>query len=181
MKIQEFNIQGPKLIFPKSHEDLRGYFVETFKDDWFRNNIYDTNFTQENQSLSLLKGTIRGLHFQKEPFGQGKLVRCIRGQIFDVAVDVRCGSKTYGQWISAILSETNLAQIWIPDGFLHGFCTLEDNCVLSYKVTQNYNPNADSGVAFNDPQLAIDWPIKINDAIVSKKDSQLPLLAHADF
>jgi dTDP-4-dehydrorhamnose 3,5-epimerase len=173
---QVLEIEGPKLIIPKKHGDNRGYFCEVFKNNWFLENIADVSFVQENQSLSTLKGTIRGLHYQKEPFSQAKLIRVIRGSIFDVIVDIRKSSPTFGQYLAVELSADNMHQLWIPDGFLHGFCTLTDNCEVFYKVSAPYSAKHDAGIAFDDPDIGIEWPIEICDAILSDKDKSLPPL-----
>jgi dTDP-4-dehydrorhamnose 3,5-epimerase len=164
-------------IIPARFGDNRGYFSEVFKDQWFRQNIADVMFVQDNQSLSVAKGTIRGLHFQLEPFGQGKLVRCIKGSIFDVAVDIRTGSPTYGKWVGAELSADNGAQLWIPVGFAHGFATLEPDTIIHYKVTAPYSAVDDRGLLWNDPEIGIDWPVEAAEAILSDKDRVQPRLA----
>lgn len=156
----DFEIEGPKLIKPKRIGDSRGYFCETFRKNWFMENIANVEFVQINQSLSANVGTIRGLHFQNPPMGQGKLVSCVLGKIFDVAVDIRAHSPTYGKYVTAELSEENGHQLWVPEGFAHGFCTLTENCVISYQVTQYYSHPHDAAIAYNDPQIAIEWPFK---------------------
>lgn len=176
MEFETFEIEGPKLIKPKVIGDNRGYFMEAYKDTWFKENIASVDFVQDNQSMSSEIGTLRGLHYQKSPFGQGKLVRCLSGEIFDVAVDIRENSKTFGNWIGVNLSSENNHQLWIPDGFLHGFCTLTKDCVVFYKVTNPYNKDCDAGIAFDDPDIAIKWPIDINSAILSDKDKNQPSL-----
>lgn len=175
MEFETFDIDGPILIKPKHFGDSRGYFMETFRNNWFRENISDVEFVQDNQSFSAQKGTIRGLHFQDSLFGQGKLVSCVNGEIFDVAVDIRPNSQTFGKWIAANISAQNKYQLWVPLGFAHGFCTLSDNCVVAYKVTQYYSAAHDNGIAYNDPDIAIDWPITEN-IILSDKDRKLPNL-----
>lgn len=176
MDFKAFSIVGPALIIPKRIGDPRGYFSETFKADWFRAHIADVAFVQDNQSLSAQTGTLRGLHYQLAPFGQGKLVRCLSGAIYDVAVDIRPGSKTYGQWIGAELTPENGHQLWVPEGFAHGFCTLKPDTVVFYKVTSPYSAEHDRGVAFDDPDIAIDWPVRPLDAVLSDKDRVQPLL-----
>ncbi|MBN8647333.1 MAG: dTDP-4-dehydrorhamnose 3,5-epimerase [Caulobacterales bacterium] len=173
MEYEKFAIEGPALIKPKRYEDTRGYFMETFRENWFRENIADVEFVQDNQSFSFIKNTIRGLHFQKQPFEQGKLVSCSKGSIFDVAVDIRANSPSFGMWISAELSALNGYQLWIPQGFAHGFCTLESECVVAYKVTQYYSQNHDAGIAYDDEKLNIKWPIN-HVAVVSEKDKKQP-------
>jgi len=164
-------------ILPKRHGDHRGYFVETFRDDWFSNNVAPVTFVQENQSLSRSRGVVRGLHFQSEPAAQGKLVRCLSGAIFDVAVDIRVGSPDYGKWVAVTLSAEQGNQLWVPAGFLHGFCTLEADCVVAYKVTSYYNQSCDLGVRWNDPEIGITWPNVADSSQLSAKDMTQPLLA----
>lgn len=165
-------------IRPKFLRDARGYFTETFRSDWFAENISDVEFVQENQSLSETCGTIRGLHFQSEPHAQGKLVRCVAGSIFDVAVDIRYNSPTFGQWVGVTLSAEQGNQLWIPSGFAHGFCTLEPASVVSYKVTAYYSREHDLGLAWNDPDVGIAWPGEANPATLSAKDQAQPSLAN---
>ena len=151
--------------------------MEAFKASWFRENVEDVTFVQDNQSLSREAGTIRGLHYQAEPWPQGKLVRCLRGAIFDVAVDIRPESPTFGQWVGETLTADKGQQIWVPEGFAHGFCTLEPNTEVFYKVTNTYNAAHDAGIAFDDPDIGIDWPMDIAKAILSAKDKIQPKLA----
>lgn len=148
--------------------------MESFKDQWFRDNIADISFVQDNQSLSAQAGTIRGLHYQKDPFPQGKLVRCLKGSIFDVAVDIRSNSPTFGKWVGATLTADGAEQLWIPEGFAHGFCTLESNTEVFYKVTNPYSAPHDAGLAFNDPDIGIEWPIDLSMAVLSDKDQRQP-------
>jgi dTDP-4-dehydrorhamnose 3,5-epimerase len=176
MTICEIDIPGLKLITPKRFGDSRGYFQEAWSERAFRENVEDTTFVQDNQSLSANKGTLRGLHFQKPPFAQGKLVRVLRGSILDVSVDVRKGSPTYGRHFAVRLDMENGAQIWVPPGFLHGFCTLEDNTEVFYKVTAYYSAAHDAGVLWNDPDLGIDWPVDTQSVVLSDKDKMLPRL-----
>lgn len=157
--------------------DARGYFMEAFKDPWFRENVADVTFVQDNQSLSAKVGTIRGLHFQRAPLVQGKLVRCLRGAIFDVAVDIRPGSATFGQWVGEMLTPENALQLWVPEGFAHGFCTLEPDTVVFYKVTNPYSAAHDAGIAFDDPEIGIEWPIDLASAVLSDKDKAQPKLS----
>lgn len=177
MQISTYEIEGPVLITPKMFGDSRGYFMEAFKDAWFRESVADVTFVQDNQSLSAQIGTIRGLHYQLAPLGQGKLVRCLRGAIFDVAVDIRKGSSTFGQWIGATLTPENAQQLWVPEGFAHGFCTLEPDTEVFYKVTNPYSPEHDRGVAFDDPEIGIDWPMDTAQAVLSDKDRVQPKLS----
>jgi len=177
MQFKRFDLTGPVLITPKMIGDERGFFMEAFKSAWFRENIDDITFVQDNQSLSRQIGTIRGLHYQKAPVGQGKLVRCLKGAIFDVAVDIRSASSTFGQWVGATLTAEKGEQLWIPEGFAHGFCTLEPDTEVFYKVTNPYSREHDAGVAFDDPEIGIQWPINLSMAILSEKDKAQPPIA----
>ncbi|ADU13916.1 dTDP-4-dehydrorhamnose 3,5-epimerase [Asticcacaulis excentricus] len=177
MQIKTYNIEGLALLTPKKFGDNRGYFMEAFKAAWFRESVADVTFVQDNQSLSGQVGTIRGLHYQKLPCGQGKLVRCLRGAIFDVAVDIRPESSTFGQWVGETLTPDNALQLWIPEGFAHGFCTLEPDTEVFYKVTSPYSPTHDAGLAFDDPEIGIEWPIDLAAAVLSDKDKVQPKLS----
>jgi dTDP-4-dehydrorhamnose 3,5-epimerase len=174
MHITRYSIAGPALIKPRIISDYRGYFTETFKSDWFREHVADVGFVQDNQALSVNAGTVRGLHFQADPLPQGKLVRCLRGAIFDVAVDIRAGSTTFGRWISETLTPDGAEQLWIPEGFMHGYCALQNNTEVFYKVTNPYSPDLDRGIAFDDPDIGIEWPIDRADVVMSDKDMMLP-------
>jgi dTDP-4-dehydrorhamnose 3,5-epimerase len=164
-------------IKPSRHGDHRGYFSETFRKDRFTENVGPVEFVQENQSLSLAPGVVRGLHFQALPFAQGKLVRCMAGAIFDVAVDIRHGSPTFGHWVAATLTSDQGNQLWIPAGFLHGFCTLVPDTLVCYKVTSYYHGPSDKGVLWNDPAIGIDWPDVADKSTLSEKDGKQPRLA----
>ncbi len=177
MQSERFDIEGPVLILPKMIGDDRGFFMEAFKDAWFREHVDDVSFVQDNQSLSRQVGTIRGLHYQKTPIGQGKLIRCLKGRIYDVAVDIRRGSPTFGRWVSAILTAEKGEQLWVPEGFAHGFCTLEPDTEVFYKVTNYYSREHDAGVAFDDSEIGIDWPVDLAAAVLSDKDRVQPKLA----
>jgi len=170
------------IIKPQVFGDERGYFMETFKQSEFTRAGINATFVQDNHSKSV-KGVLRGLHFQKEPCAQGKLVRCIRGAIFDVAVDIRKQSSNYGKWVGFILSEENREMLWIPEGFAHGFLTLSDEAEVVYKVSgAEYSPQHDAGIIWNDTTIAIKWPLKqygINEPLLSPKDSTLPTLEQA--
>jgi dTDP-4-dehydrorhamnose 3,5-epimerase len=165
-----------KLITPPIFRDERGFFSETYNRQALAAAGIDAEFVQDNQSLSRAKGVLRGLHFQSSPRAQAKLVRVVRGSIFDVAVDIRRGSPTYGRHVSATLSAENWAQLWVPVGFAHGFCTLEPDTEVIYKVTDFYAPERDRGLAFDDTDLAIQWPVAAAPAILSDKDRQHPRL-----
>ncbi|WP_430259392.1 dTDP-4-dehydrorhamnose 3,5-epimerase [Neorhizobium sp. IRS_2294] len=177
MLFKDTAISGLVIIQPTRFGDSRGYFSETFRADYFKKNVGPWEFTQDNQSLSAELGTIRGLHFQLHPRAQGKLVRCLAGSILDVAVDIRTGSPTYGQHVKAELTADNGHQLWVPPGFAHGFCTLEPNSIISYKVTDYYSPEHDRGLLWNDPELGIEWPVDAEAAVLSAKDKVQPRLA----
>lgn len=170
-----------RLIIPRRHGDARGWFTEVYSEPAFAAMGIDCRFVQDNHSLSVPRHTLRGLHFQTPPRGQDKLVRCIRGRIFDVAVDVRKGSPTWGKWVGAELSAENGHQLFIPIGFAHGFVTLEPDCEVTYKCSDTYAPANDGGIRWDDPQIGIDWPIA-DGAVpeLSAKDTQQPLLAEFD-
>ncbi len=167
MEITKCHIQGLLTIEPTVFGDNRGYFFESFNKDKFDAEVPNISFVQDNQSMSH-KGVLRGLHFQPPPFEQGKLVRVIQGSVLDVAVDIRKGSPTYGQHKSILLSGENNLQFWIPSGFAHGFLTLEDNTIFSYKCTGRYSKESEGSVLWNDKDLNIDW--NISSPIVSEKD-----------
>lgn len=156
--------------------DNRGWFSETYRIDKILEHTQNEEFIQDNQSLTFNIGTIRGLHFQVPPHQQAKLVRCLSGSIFDVAVDIRCGSPTFGKWIGLELSSENAKQLYIPAGFAHGFMTLEPNSAVLYKVSKYYAPECDRGIAWNDKDIGIDWPIQKNKPDLSLKDSKFPFL-----
>jgi dTDP-4-dehydrorhamnose 3,5-epimerase len=176
MGIRQFEIPDVKLILPKRFGDARGYFSEAWNDHRFREKIANVAFVQDNQSMSAKAGTLRGLHFQKPPFAQGKLVRVIRGSIVDVTVDIREGSPTCRCHVAVKLDAAEGAQLWVPPGFLHGFCTLEDETEVFYKVTADYSPSHDAGVLWNDPDLGIKWPVEADTAVLSEKDQRHPRL-----
>lgn len=161
-------------IVPKRFEDARGWFSETFQQDRFAAAGIDVPFVQDNQSYSRAAGTLRGIHFQTPPFAQAKLVRCLRGRIWDVAVDLRAGSPTFGQWVAAELTASGGEQLFVPAGFGHGFLTLEDDCEVAYKTSAYYAPDCDGGLAWNDPALAIAWPLQPGWPHLSDKDRLLP-------
>jgi dTDP-4-dehydrorhamnose 3,5-epimerase len=173
MKIEDSHIPGLKIIQPSVFADARGYFFEAFNKAVFEAHGLPTDFVQDNESKSQ-KGVVRGLHFQAPPFAQGKLVRVIKGAVLDVAVDIRNGSPTYGQAHVVELTETNKTMFWIPPGFAHGFHTLADDTIFSYKCTQLYNKQAEGAILWNDPTLNIDW--RITHPILSEKDQLAPLL-----
>jgi dTDP-4-dehydrorhamnose 3,5-epimerase len=176
MQARRLDIPEVVEIVPNRFADERGYFSETFRDNWFKENVAPLNFVQENQSLSRNKGVLRGLHFQTEPFAQGKLVRCVAGAIFDVAIDIRHGSPNFGKWVAATLTADEGNQLWVPPGFLHGFCTLEADTVVSYKVTNYYSKANDAGVAWDDPDIRVKWPEVVDPELMSAKDRTQPRL-----
>jgi len=172
MNLISTSLKGLLIIEPKVFEDNRGYFMETHHHERFQSAGFDGNFVQDNLSFSK-KGTLRGLHFQiTHP--QAKLVQAITGKIFDVAVDIRSESPTFGKWSSALLSEENKRQLFIPGGFAHGFCVLSENAHVVYKCSDYYNPEDEGGILWSDPAVAIDWPVK--DPALSEKDLQYPCL-----
>lgn len=175
MKVIETSLPGVLLLEPKVFGDERGFFMETYHVERFREIGIDAAFVQDNHSRSA-RGVLRGLHFQ-EPKAQGKLVRCPRGAIFDVAVDIRRSSPHFGKWFGTELSEENKRMLWVPPGFAHGFCALTEIAELVYKCTELYDPNADRAVAWNDPAIGIEWPI--SDPQLSAKDAAAPTLANA--
>lgn len=177
MEVRTFEVEGPLEMLPRKIEDSRGYFSEIFRQDILARYAPPANFVQVNQSLSAKAGTLRGIHFQTHPAAQGKLVRCLSGQLFDVAVDLRRDSPTYGRWISTILSPERNNQLWVPIGFGHAFCTLEPNSVIGYHVTSYYSPEHDKGVAWDDADIGIEWPDVTDPETLSGKDRAQPRLA----
>ena len=177
MLIERLQIPEVLSLVPARHGDDRGFFSETFRVDVLAAHGVAAAFVQDNHVFSALRGVVRGLHFQAPPHAQGKLVRCSRGAILDVAVDIRVGSPTYGDHVAVELSGTNWRQLWVPPGFAHGYVTLEENSEVIYKVTDYYAPDCDRGISWNDPALAIDWRVPVGDAILSDKDRRQPRLA----
>ncbi len=166
-------------VVPKRFEDARGWFVETYQRDRFRAAGVDAEFVQDNQSFSGPAGTLRGIHFQTPPHAQAKLVRCLRGRVWDVAVDLRNGSPTYGQSVATELTAARGEQFYVPAGFGHAFLTLEPDCEVAYKTSDFYAPECDTGIAWDDPDLAIAWPLEGRAPELSDKDAKLP--AFKDF
>ena len=179
MKVIDTEIEDVKIIEPKIFEDSRGYFFESFNDLEFINKIGFVDFVQDNESKSSY-GVMRGLHFQKPPYTQAKLVRCVRGAVLDVAVDLRKGSPTYGKHVAVELTEDNHRQLFIPKGFAHGFAVLSDTAVFQYKCDDFYHPEVDGGINILDDSLGIDWKIPKDKAILSEKDTKHPLLKDFD-
>jgi dTDP-4-dehydrorhamnose 3,5-epimerase len=176
LEIRPLHIADAKLVIPRIHRDARGFFSETYSRQVMSSAGIATEFVQDNHSLSAEVGTLRGLHFQVPPRAQGKLVRVTRGSVFDVAVDIRVGSPTFGQHVSAVLSAENWTQIWVPAGFAHGYCTLEPNTEVIYKVTDYYTPDCDRGLKWDDAALGIKWPVDPDNVKLSDKDRRQPAL-----
>jgi dTDP-4-dehydrorhamnose 3,5-epimerase len=177
VQVLETAIADVKLIKPVRHVDSRGFLSEVFKASELRKHAIDIDFVQDNHSLSVSKGVVRGLHFQIAPFAQAKLLRVTAGSILDVAVDIRGGSPSYGRHVAVVLSATDWNQIFIPDGFAHGYCTLEPNTEVLYKVNTYYSPEHDRGLLWNDPALGIAWPVSADEALVSDRDRKHPVLS----
>src|SRR5438874_2218557 len=178
MKVEEKVIADIKLIMPTRHADSRGFFSEVFKENVLRQHGIDVHFVQDNHSLSVSTGVLRGLHFQTPPFAQAKLLRVTAGAIFDVAVDIRWGSPTFGHHVAAVLSAAEGNQLFIPEGFAHGYCTLEPDTEVIYKVSAYYSPEHDRGLLWSDPALGIVWPVSGDQALISDKDRQHPVFSH---
>jgi dTDP-4-dehydrorhamnose 3,5-epimerase len=177
MKVERLAIPEVLLLEPRRFADARGFFSETWSRQSFAAAGIETDFVQDNHSLSRDAGVVRGLHFQTPPVAQGKLVRVVRGAILDVAVDLRQGSATYGRHVSAVLSAANGLQLWVPRGFAHGFCTIEPETEVIYKVDAPYDRASDAGIRWDDPALGIEWPVAAGAAILSDKDRVAPFLA----
>lgn len=176
MNIIDTRIPDVKLLEPKVFGDERGFFMETFRDEWFRQNVAERTFVQENHSKST-QGVLRGLHYQTENT-QGKLVRVVSGEVFDVAVDMRRDSPTFGHWVGEVLSADNKRQLWVPEGFAHGFYVLSDEAEFVYKCTDYYNPNAEHSLIWNDATVGIDWPL-LGEPSLSAKDLAGKMLTEA--
>lgn len=179
MKFTKTNLDGVIIVDPAVHGDHRGWFMETYNETDFKSSGINLNFVQDNQSFSAAKGTLRGLHYQLNPKAQTKLVRCTRGSIYDVAVDIRKGSPTFGEWFGIELTSENKKQLLIPKGFAHGFMTLTEDVEVQYKVDEFYAPECDRGIIWNDPQISVEWPMDVQP-ILSAKDEKAPLLKDAD-
>ncbi|MFO1151901.1 MAG: dTDP-4-dehydrorhamnose 3,5-epimerase [Alsobacter sp.] len=176
LSVSNAGLPGVTLITPRRHGDDRGYFSEVYSRPALAAYGIDSDFLQDNQSLSKAPGTLRGLHFQRPPFAQAKLVRVLRGAVFDVAVDIRRGSQTYGQWCGATLTADGGEQLFVPRGFAHGFVTLEENTEVAYKVDNVYSRDHEGGIAWDDPEIGIAWPWG-GEVALSAKDRMLPLFA----
>ena len=175
MNVIKTAIEGVVIIKPRIFKDTRGYFFESFSQKEFDEKVYPVTFVQDNESMSSY-GVMRGLHFQRPPYSQAKLVRCVKGAVLDVAVDIRKGSPTYGQHVSVELSEDNHLQIFIPKGFAHGFSVLSETAVFQYKCDEFYHPEAEGGISILDDSLGIDWKIPADQVILSEKDTKHPYL-----
>lgn len=176
MEVIKTDIEGPLIIEPKVFGDARGYFFESFSQREFDAKVGELRFVQDNESCSR-RGVMRGLHFQMPPFTQAKLVRCVRGAVLDVAVDIRLGSPTYGRHVAVELTEDNHRQFFVPKGFAHGFSVLSEVAVFQYKCDEFYHPEADAGISILDESLGIDWRIPLEEAVLSEKDTRHPLLS----
>lgn len=176
MEVIKTDIEGPLIIEPKVFGDARGYFFESFSQREFDAKVGELRFVQDNESCSR-RGVMRGLHFQMPPFTQAKLVRCVRGAVLDVAVDIRRGSPTYGRHVAVELTEDNHRQFFVPKGFAHGFSVLSEVAVFQYKCDEFYHPEADAGISILDESLGIDWRIPLEEALLSEKDTRHPLLS----
>ncbi|MCM1137092.1 MAG: dTDP-4-dehydrorhamnose 3,5-epimerase [Muribaculum sp.] len=179
MEVIKTDIEGVVIIKPRVFTDARGYFFESYSKREFDEKVCHINFVQDNESCSS-KGVMRGLHFQRPPFTQSKLVKCVKGAVLDVAVDIRKGSPSYGKHVAVELSEDNHLQFFIPKGFAHGFAVLSDIAVFQYKCDEFYHPEADGGISIIDDTLGIDWRIDPKDAILSEKDTKHPILKEFD-
>ena len=179
MEVIKTDIEGVVIIEPLVFKDPRGYFFESYSKREFDEKVRPVDFVQDNESMST-RGVMRGLHFQRPPYSQSKLVRCVRGAVLDVAVDIRKGSPTYGKHVAVELTEENHRQFFVPRGFAHGFVVLSDVAVFQYKCDNFYHPEADGGISIKDDSLGIDWCIDIADAILSEKDTKHPLFRDFD-
>lgn len=179
MEVIKTDIDGVVIIEPRVFRDQRGYFFESYSKREFDEKVRPVDFVQDNESMST-KGVMRGLHFQRPPFTQSKLVRCVKGAVLDVAVDIRKGSPTYGRYVAVELTEDNHRQFFVPRGFAHGFAVLSDVAVFQYKCDNYYHPEADGGISIADTSLGIDWRIDTKEAILSEKDLRHPLLRDFD-
>lgn len=184
MEIIQTDIEGVLIIEPRVFDDARGYFFESFSQREFDDKVapilgHSVHFVQDNESMSSY-GVMRGLHFQRPPFTQSKLVRCVKGAVLDIAVDIRKGSPTFGRHVAVELTEDNHRQFFVPRGFAHGFAVLSDTAIFQYKCDEFYHPEADGGISIQDPSLGIDWRIPAEKAILSEKDTKHPTLAEFD-
>ena len=174
MKLQTTEFDGLVILYPRRHSDDRGFFCEVYSKQTWSELGFDVQFVRDGFSYSTARGTVHGLHFQRAPFTQAMLVWVSRGSVFDVAVDLRHGSPTYGRHWAGVLSADEWNQVVIPEGFAHGYCTLEEECAVQYKLTASYAPEHEGGILWNDPDLGIEWPVEPEDAVVSERDTMLP-------
>jgi dTDP-4-dehydrorhamnose 3,5-epimerase len=179
LNVENLEISEVKIIRPRKHPDSRGFLSETYNKQTFAEAGFTDEFVQDNHIYSQATGVVRGLHYQTQPYAQAKLVRVARGRIFDVVVDIRRNSPTFGKWVSAEISADAWNQIYMPIGFAHGFCTLEAETEVIYKVTNFYSAQHDCGIRWNDPELCIPWPVSIDQAVISDKDGKQPYLKDA--
>jgi dTDP-4-dehydrorhamnose 3,5-epimerase len=179
MQVTPLAIDAVKLVVPRKFPDSRGHFMETWNRRTFAEAGIDVDFVQDNASLSRRSGTIRGMHFQTEPMAQAKLIRVVRGSVFDVAVDIRRASPTFGRFVSSVLTSEGGEQLFAPVGFAHGFCTLEPDTEVAYKVSAFYSGAHDTGIAWDDPDIGIEWPLQGREPVLSDKDRKLPRLAQS--
>lgn len=179
MEVIKTDIEGVVIIEPRIFKDARGYFFESYSKREFDEKVRPVNFVQDNESCST-RGVMRGLHFQRPPFTQSKLVRCVKGAVLDVAVDIRKGSPTFGKYVAVELTEDNHRQFFVPRGFAHGFAVLSDIAVFQYKCDNYYHPESDGGISILDSSLGIDWHLDPAEAILSEKDTKHPLLKDFD-
>ena len=178
MKVLKTAIEGLLIIEPTVFGDSRGYFFESFSQREFEEKVRKINFVQDNESMSSY-GVMRGLHFQRPPFAQSKLVRCVKGKVLDVAVDIRKGSPTFGKYVAVELTEDNHRQLFVPRGFAHGFSVLSEEAIFQYKCDNLYAPQSEGAIAWNDPDINIDWQLPAEDVLLSAKDSAHPMLKDA--
>ncbi len=176
LKFEETSLPGVFVVTPSVHRDSRGAFAETFRTDRFEERFPGVRFVQDNHAVSAVVGTLRGLHFQVPPRAQGKLVRCVRGKVRDVAVDIRVGSPTFGRHVAIELSADDWRQVWVPPGFAHGYCTLEPDSEIEYKVTDFWSREHERAIAFDDPDLGIDWGVPASQAFLKEADRAAPRL-----
>ena len=176
MKFERLSIPDIILIEPKAFSDDRGWFSEAYNQKVWRDGGVTDVFVQDNEALSNVAGTIRGLHFQAPPHAQSKLMRCVAGSIFDVAIDIRRNSPTFGKCVTAEITAASRTQLFIPVGFAHGYCTLTSNTIVQYKVSSHYNTDSERGILWNDPALAIEWPTQVGAPVIAPRDAKLPLL-----
>lgn len=180
MEIIKTNIEDVLILKPKVHGDNRGYFLESFSDKEFSTLVREIRFVQENESRSI-RNVIRGLHYQKGRDSQSKLVRVVKGRVLDVVVDIRKGSPTFGKYVSVELSDANHLQLFVPKGFAHGFAVLSEDVVLQYKCDEYYAPQSEAAIAWNDPEIGIDWGVPADQAVLSEKDMHNPMLKDAQY